>query len=139
MEYISLNKDNNIIHSKINEILNEFTNDNEDVQGQMVIIFPAGVPIANTWQGSVDPILIGAISAAVKLTFQNLCNNLKRGKLKRLYIKSDYGKTIIQNSGPNSILTTIMNFHANVLDIAFRTTNIAEKVEKLMLRYKDDF
>lgn len=138
MEYLSFIEENNRIHTQILKSLREFTQDNQDVQGQMVIIFPSGVPIASSWQGTVDPILIGAISAAVKLTFQHLCNKLKRGKLKRLYVKSDYGKLIIQNSGPHSILTTIMNFHANVLEIAFRITNIAEKVEKLMRKYKDE-
>ena len=50
---------------KLLEIVEEFTDSQIDVQGQIVIAFPAGVPIANTWKGEIDPILVGAVSAAV--------------------------------------------------------------------------
>ena len=92
------------IMTKLQALITDFSQKQPDVAGQLVMAYPAGVPIANTWGGEVDPILIGAISAAVKLTFQHLCDNLKRGQLKRVFINSENGKAIIQNAGPKPSL-----------------------------------
>jgi predicted regulator of Ras-like GTPase activity (Roadblock/LC7/MglB family) len=120
------------ILSKLNDLIVDYGKKQPDIQGQIVMAYPAGVPIANTWEGEVDPILIGAISAAVKLTFQHLCDNLKRGLLKRVYINSLNGKAIIQNAGPKAILTTIMNFDADVPGIAFSQADLANKIEQVL-------
>ncbi len=117
---------------ELSRLINEYKKTQHDVAGQIVMAFPAGVPIASTWEGQVDPILIGAISAAVKLTFQHLCDNLKRGILQRLFINSENGKVIIQNTGPKAILTTIMNFDADVHRVGFTMGGLAIKIEKLL-------
>ena len=64
----------------------------------MILAYPAGVPIASTWKGTVDPILIGAVSAAMRITFDHLCQTLKKGNLTRLFMTSEQGKCIIQNA-----------------------------------------
>ncbi len=122
--------------SKLNKLIQEFTDSQEDVQGQIVISFPAGVPIANTWKGKINPILIGALSAAVKLTFQNLCVRLNKGNLKRLSMSSEYGRAIIQNAGDNAILTTIIDGEADLLRVAFGITNLSLKIKDLLKNYK---
>lgn len=122
--------------SKLNKLIQEFTDSQEDVQGQIVISFPAGVPIANTWKGKINPILIGALSAAVKLTFQNLCVRLNKGNLKRLSMSSEYGRAIIQNAGDNAILTTIIDGEADLLRVAFGITNLSLKIKDLLMNYK---
>ena len=120
------------ILNKLNDLIVDFGKKQTDVAGQIVMAYPSGVPIANTWTGEVDPILIGAISAAVKLTFQHLCDNLKRGLLKRVYINSENGKAIIQNAGPKAILTTIMNYDADIPSVAFTQADLANKIEQLL-------
>lgn len=123
------------IITKLQALITDFGQKQPDVAGQLVMAYPAGVPIANTWGGEVDPILIGAISAAVKLTFQHLCDNLKRGQLKRVFINSENGKAIIQNAGPKAILTTIMNFDANVPEVAFTQADLANKIDQLLKKW----
>ncbi len=107
-----------------------------DIVGQIVMAYPSGVPIANTWEGAVDPILIGAISAAIKLTFQHLCDNLKKGNLRRVFMNSDNGKSIIQNAGPKAILTTIINPDADLYSIGFTQGDLARKIEQLLVKWK---
>ncbi|MBY9007424.1 MAG: hypothetical protein KGD63_11770 [Candidatus Lokiarchaeota archaeon] len=125
----------NKIISKLSELIKEFTDSQDDVQGQIVISFPIGVPIANTWKGKINPILIGALSAAVKLTFQNLCLRLNKGNLRRLSMSSEYGRAIIQNAGDNAILTTIIEGEADLLRVAFGITNLSLKIKDLLKNY----
>lgn len=122
----------------LEKLVNDFTKSRDDVQGQIVMAYPAGVPIANSWQGEMNPILIGAISAAVKLTFMNLCRNLKKGDLDRILIHNENGKIIVQNAGPKAILTTIMSYDADIYTVAFMTLDITKKIEKLLENYKID-
>jgi len=124
------------IIENLNSLIQEFTNSQSDVQGQIVIAFPSGVPIANSWEGTINPILVGALSAAVKLTFQNLCVHLNKGNLKRLLMNSEYGRAIIQNAGENAILTTLIDGEADMLRIAFGVTNLALDIEKIMKDYE---
>ncbi len=119
--------------SKLKAIIQDFTDSQSDVQGQIVITYPGGVPIVNTWKGGkIDPILVGAISAAVKLTFRYLCEQLRKGILKKLFINSDYGRVIIQDAGPKAILTSIIDKEADLFRIAFGMTNLAIELEKLL-------
>jgi predicted regulator of Ras-like GTPase activity (Roadblock/LC7/MglB family) len=122
--------------NKLKGIIREFTESQSDVKGQIVIAYPDGVPIVNTWKGKIDPILVGALSAAVKLTFRYLCNKLRKGELKRLYMNSDYGRVIIQNAGKNAILTTIIDKNADLFRIAFGMSNISIELEKLLKGFK---
>jgi predicted regulator of Ras-like GTPase activity (Roadblock/LC7/MglB family) len=122
----------------LDKIITEFTESQSDVQGQIVVCYPEGVPIANTWKGEIDPILVGALSAAVKLTFQNLCKNLKKGNLKRLLVNNENGRVIIQNAGPKAILTTIIEEESDFFRIAFQMSNIAIKIEKLLKKFDYD-
>ncbi len=124
------------IIEKLQGMLVLYAKNNSEVAGQLVMAYPAGVPIASSWEGAVDPILIGAISAAVKLTFQHLCESLKRGNLQRLFINSELGKSIIQNAGPKAILTTIMTNDADVLGIAFTMSDLALQIEKLLTKWQ---
>ena len=126
------------ILSKVNDLIKQFTKSQSDVQGQIVILFPEGVPIANTWKGKIDPILVGAISAAVKLTFQNLCKNMKKGNLKRLFMNNEYGRAIIQNAGPKAILTTIIDQEADLFRIAFGMSNLTIDIEKHLKNFNYD-
>ena len=124
------------IISELDGLIQEFTNSQSDVQGQIIISFPAGVPIANTWKGLINPILIGALSAAVKLTFRNLCLYLNKGNLRRLFMNSEYGRAIIQNAGDNAILTTVIDGEADLLRVAFGITNLTLKIEKILKNFK---
>jgi len=126
------------ILSKVNGLIKEFTKSQSDVQGQIVILFPEGVPIANTWKGKIDPILVGAISAAVKLTFQSLCKNMKKGNLNRLFMNNEYGRAIIQNAGPKAILTTIIDQEADLFRIAFGMSTLTIDIEKLLKNFNYD-
>lgn len=121
---------------QLKEMIADYGKKQPDIVGQIVMAYPAGVPIANTWVGAVDPILIGAISAAVKLTFQHLCDNLKKGNLRRLFMNSENGKAIIQNAGPKAILTTIINTDADLYSIGFTQGDLARKIEQLLLKWK---
>lgn len=116
----------------LNELIKEFTDSHSDVHGQIVISFPAGVPIADTWKEEIDPILIGALCAAVKITFQNLCKNLNKGNLKRLSMNSKNGRVIIQNAGPNAILTTLIDEEADLYSLAFSIINLSIKIEYIL-------
>ncbi|MHA1148091.1 MAG: roadblock/LC7 domain-containing protein [Promethearchaeota archaeon] len=124
--------------TKLKSELSEFTNSQSDVQGQILIAYPEGVPIVNTWKGIIDPVLIGALSAAVKLTFRNLCLNLKKGELKRLYIRSEAGRAIIQNAGPTAILTTVIDEEADLGRIAFGMSSMALNIEKNLKNFSID-
>lgn len=126
---------NEEIKLKLEKLLEEFTTSQSDVQGQIIIAFPDGVPIAKTWQGEISPVLVGALSAAVKLTFQNLFEKLKKGNLKRLIMNSEYGRVIIQNAGPKAIITTIIEKEADLFRIAFNMSNLSFNVEKLLKDY----
>ncbi|MFX1477620.1 MAG: roadblock/LC7 domain-containing protein [Promethearchaeota archaeon] len=120
------------ILSNLNDLIKEFTDSQSDVQGQIIISFPAGVPIADTWKERIDPILIGAVCAAMKITFQNLCGSLNKGNLKRLFMNSKNGRVIIQNAGPNAILTTLIDEEADLYAIAFNIINLAIKIEYIL-------
>jgi predicted regulator of Ras-like GTPase activity (Roadblock/LC7/MglB family) len=120
------------ILSNLNDLIKEFTDSQSDVQGQIIISFPAGVPMAETWKEEIDPILIGAICAAMKITFQDLCRNLNKGNLKRLFMNSANGRVIIQNAGPNAILTTLIDEEADLYAIAFNIVNLAIKIESIL-------
>ncbi|MFW9877535.1 MAG: roadblock/LC7 domain-containing protein [Candidatus Thorarchaeota archaeon] len=120
------------ILTKLNELIKEFTDSQSDVQGQIVISFPAGIPIAETWKEKIDPILIGAVCAAMKITFQDLCANLNKGNLKRLFMNSKNGRVIIQNAGPNAILTTLIDEEADLYTVAFNIINQAIKIEYIL-------
>ncbi|MBN1800440.1 MAG: hypothetical protein JW891_02985 [Candidatus Lokiarchaeota archaeon] len=126
----------NKLLNQLEELVKEFTESQGDVHGQIVIAFPAGVPIANTWKGEVDPILVGAVSAAVKLTFQNLCMNLKKGLIKKIMVNSESGRVIIQKVGEKAILTTIIAEEADVFRIAFGISNLAIKINDLFKGFK---
>ncbi|MFO8020714.1 MAG: hypothetical protein R6U96_18975 [Promethearchaeia archaeon] len=117
---------------KVDELIEQFTQSQSDVQGQIVISYPQGVPISNSWRGKINPILIGALSSAVKLTFQNLCKNLRKGNLKRLYMTNEHGRAIIQNAGPKAILTTIADKEADLFRIAFRMSNLAIDLKEVL-------
>ena len=123
------------IMDDVDLLLQEFTASQNDVQGQILIAYPQGVPIAETWQGAIDPILVGALSAAVKLTFQNLCQNLKKGNLRRLFMNSQKGRVIIQNSGDKAILSTIIDQEADIARISFEMSNLTIKLEKLLEKF----
>ena len=123
---------------KLRELIEEFTNSQSEVQGQIIIAFPSGIPIANTWKGPIDPVLVGAVSAAVKLTFQNLFLHLKKGTIKKLILKNDHGRIIIQNAGPKAILTTIIDEEADIFRIAFGMSNLAIKIENLLAKIKQN-
>ncbi|TXT67243.1 MAG: hypothetical protein BAJALOKI1v1_140011 [Promethearchaeota archaeon] len=117
----------------IKSLMREFTDSQDDVQGQILIEYPGGVPIVNTWEGGeIDPILVGAISAAVKLTFRYLCEQLRKGNLQRLYINSVHGRVVIQDAGPTAILSTIIDKEADLFRIAFGMANLAIELEKLL-------
>ena len=122
--------------SNLKELLNNFLITQSDVQGQILIAYPAGVPIVNTWKGEINPILIGALSAAVKLTFRKLYKNLKKGELNRLYMNSERGRAIIQNAGASAILTTIIDVEADLGRIAFNMSNLALEIEKQLKDFK---
>ena len=119
-------------------LLQDFTKSQSEVQGQILISYPQGVPIAETWKGAIDPILIGALSAAVKLTFQNLCINLKKGNLRRLFMNSQNGRVIIQNTGDKAILSTIIDQEADIARISFEMSNLALKLEKILTDFNYD-
>ncbi len=127
---------NDELLNKLNNIVEEFTDSQSDVQGQIVIAFPAGVPIANTWKGELDPVLVGAVSAAVNLTFQNLCMNLKKGIIKKILVNSEFGKVIIQKIGERAILTTIIAEEADIFRISFGSSNLVIKINELLKSYK---
>jgi predicted regulator of Ras-like GTPase activity (Roadblock/LC7/MglB family) len=129
-----MSEDNTLV--ELYNLIHDYKNKQPDVVGQIVMAYPAGIPIANTWEGEVDPILIGAISAAVKLTFQHLCDNLKKGNLRRVYMNSEYGKVIIQNAGFKAILTTIMNSDADIYSIGFTQADLAGKIEQLLKKWE---
>jgi hypothetical protein len=118
--------------TQLKAMIQEFTNSQSDVQGQIVITYPGGVPIVNTWKGEIDPILVGALSASVKLTFRYLCEQLRKGNLDKLFMNSDNGRVIIQDAGPKAILTTIIDKEADLFRIAFGMTNLAIELEKLL-------
>ncbi|MFX1276596.1 MAG: hypothetical protein ACFFBP_03340 [Promethearchaeota archaeon] len=124
------------ILNKLNNLVGEFTDSQSDVQGQIVIAFPAGVPIANTWKGELDPVLIGAVSAAVNLTFQNLCMNLKKGLIKKIFVNSELGRVIIQKIGERAILTTIIAEEADVFRISFGISSLSIKINDLLKSFK---
>ncbi len=126
------------IMADIDVLLRDFTDSQSDVQGQILIAYPQGLPIGETWKGAVDPIMIGALSAAVKLTFQNLCKNLKKGNLKRLFMNSEKGRVIIQNAGDKAILSTIIDQEADIVRISFEMSNIAVRLEKLLKDFDYD-
>ena len=132
MGYKTVNKKQQVKVQKVTELLEEFKEKEPELRGQILIIFPAGVPIASTWESKFDPILVGALTSAVKMTFQHLCNHLKRGNLDRVFVNSDDGKSIIQNAGPNAILITILDYTADVYRLAFVATNMALKIEQIM-------
>lgn len=98
--------------------------------------YPEGVPIANSTDQEVDPIMIGAVSAAVRLTFQHLCNNLKLGKLERLFMNSEKGRIIIENAGENAILTTIIDKFANLYGEAFKCHDLSLKLQDRLKGFK---
>ncbi len=110
----------------------EFANSQDGVKGQILITYPDGVPIVNTWRGEIDPVLVGALSAAVKLTFRYLCRKLRKGDLKRLYMNSDYGRVIIQDAGENAILTTIIEKYADLFGIVFGVSNLSLELENYL-------
>lgn len=113
-------------------MIEEFTNSQSDVKGQILISFPSGVPVADTWNEKIDPILVGALSAAVKLTFRKLCKSFKKGNLKRLLMRSEYGRVIIQDTGPNAILTTIVDDEADIFGVAFSTNNLVISIRNYL-------
>ncbi|MHA1819696.1 MAG: roadblock/LC7 domain-containing protein [Promethearchaeota archaeon] len=121
---------------ELRKIVQKFSDEQPDIKGQIVMAYPSGVPIANSWEGEVDPILVGAISAAVKLTFRYLCEHLGKGELKRLFINSKEGKILIQNAGEKAILTTIMTNDADIYRIAFLAGDLASKIEELTKNYE---
>ena len=135
-DFVGLSKNQTQTNERIKDLLIEFGSKQKDVQGQMVVIFPSGVPIANTWSGDINEILVGAISATVKLTFQHLCSNLKKGNMTRLFVNSEDGKIIIQNTGPKAILCTILWFDVDLYRIAFMTSDLAKKITHLIGQYK---
>lgn len=112
-----------------------FTTENTGIKGQIVISYPSGVPIASSWKEEVDPILIGAISASVNLTFQNLCRQLEQGNLKRVFVNSEDGKVLIQSAGKNAILNTIVSDDADIYPVAFIVRDFAKIVEKIIGDY----
>lgn len=118
--------------SKLKNAINEFTNSQNGVLGQILITYPDGVPIVNSWKGEINPIIVGALSAAVKLTFRDLCRKLRKGELKRLFLDNELGKVIIQDAGENAILTTIIKKKADVFRIAFGMSNLALELEELL-------
>lgn len=126
------------IIEKLQRLSDEFTNSQSDVLGQIMIAYPSGVPIANTWQGEINPILVGALSAAVKLTFRQLCFNLKKGNINKLILNNELGRVIIQNAGPKAILTTIIDREADIFRIAFGIKNMAYDIETLIDKLKKD-
>ena len=121
---------------KLKNMLNEFMGGQLDVKGQIVIAYPAGVPLGSSWKEEIDPILISALSTSIKLTFQYLCKNLEKGNLKRLIVNSEYGRVMIQNAGPNAILNTIMDRDADVSRLAFTVSGFANKIEKYIGDHK---
>jgi predicted regulator of Ras-like GTPase activity (Roadblock/LC7/MglB family) len=114
--------------SILNQMLQDFGKRQTEVKGQIIIAYPAGVPIASSWEHEINPILISAISASVKLTFRNLCVNCKKGNLNRLILNSENGKVIIQNAGDHAILTTIMDRDTDIYRIAFIVRDFARKL-----------
>ncbi|MFX1339427.1 MAG: hypothetical protein ACFFDK_12515 [Promethearchaeota archaeon] len=124
------------ILSILKELLLNFTKIHRDVQGQILIAYPAGVPIVNTWKGEINPILVGALSAAVKLTFRKLCTNLRKGALNRLYMNSQFGRSIIQNAGDKAILTSIIDSEADLGRITFSMSNLAIEIEKILKNFQ---
>lgn len=127
------------IYSKLVSMIKEFTKSQSDVKGQILISYPSGIPVADTWDEKIDPILVGALSAAVKLTFRKLCTSFKKGNLKRLLMRSDYGRVIIQNTGPNAILTTIVDDEADIFRIAFSMNNLIISIRNYLEETKADF
>jgi predicted regulator of Ras-like GTPase activity (Roadblock/LC7/MglB family) len=119
-------------YKKIKTLLSTFKQNHPDVQGQMVVIFPEGLPVANSWEGEMDEILIGAVAAAIKLTFEHLCVNLKKGKLNRLFINSEKGKIVIQNTGTRAILCSIMNFDVDQYRLIFMTSVLGNEIAKIL-------
>ncbi|MHA1272131.1 MAG: roadblock/LC7 domain-containing protein [Promethearchaeota archaeon] len=126
------------IISNLEKVIQEFTDNNSEVQGQILIAYPQGVPLVNTWEKEFNPIIVGALSAAVKLTFQNLCVKLHKGNLKRLFMNSENGRVIIQNTGGKAILTTIIDKEADVARIAFEMSNLSLIIEKLLKEFDYD-
>ncbi len=127
---------NEQILSELKTAIKDFTDSQSDVLGQILITYPGGVPIVNSWKGDINPILIGALSAAVKLTFRDLCKKLRKGTLKRLYMDSEYGKVIIQDAGDKAILTTIINKKADIFRIAFGMSNLAIDLNDLLIDFE---
>ena len=68
----------------------------------------------------------------MRITFDHLCQTLKKGNLTCLFMTSEEGKCIIQNAGPKAILTTMMSFDADVYRIAFIVGDMTMKIERLM-------
>ncbi len=58
-EYAALMKGDRKAYQKLADLLVEYSEREPEIQGQMILAYPAGVPIASTWKGTVDPILIG--------------------------------------------------------------------------------
>ena len=112
----------------LNKMLEEFGKRTSEIKGQIIIAYPAGVPIASSWGHEINPILISAVSASVKLTFRNLCVNCNKGNLNRLILNSENGKVIIQNAGENAILTTIMDKDTDIYRVAFIVRDFARKL-----------
>jgi len=132
VEFAGIGKTDEGLRNKCRTLLTEFLAKNSDVSGQMILLYPAGVPLATTWQGTVDPILVGAVCAAVKITFQHLCEGLKKGNLERLFVNSENGKIIIQNAGPKAILVTIMSFDVDFNRIGFLTADLSKKIHNIL-------
>ncbi|GAB4313184.1 MAG: hypothetical protein Kow0069_14220 [Promethearchaeota archaeon] len=128
-------KDRMKLH-RLSKMVENFTNTNPDVAGAVVIAYPEGVPLANSYQQALDPILLGAVSASVRLTFQHLCDNLRLGRLRRLFINSEGGRMIIQNAGDNAILTTIVDKFANLYGEAFKANDLSLKIGGLLKGFK---
>ncbi|MBD3350217.1 MAG: hypothetical protein GF364_01905 [Candidatus Lokiarchaeota archaeon] len=119
----------------LKEAVLEFTREQTGIKGQIVISYPAGVPISSSWEEDVDPILIGAVSASINLTFQNLCNELEQGNLNRVFVNSEFGRVIIQSSGSNAILITIVSDDADIYPVAFIVKDFSHKIAEIIGDY----
>ena len=115
----------------LNNILVRLQASSTDFEASAVVS-EDGLMIASLLPPGIEESQVAGLSAGMLMMGVKTATELKKGNMKQLFVKGDYGYVVISQAGPNAVLLAICRENSKLGLIFLSLSKASEEIKKLL-------
>ena len=96
------------------------------------VVSEDGLMIASLLPPGIEEAQVAGLSAGMMTMGVKTASELKKGNMKQLFVKGDYGYVVISQAGPNAVLLAICKETAKLGLIFLSLSKASEEIKNLL-------